>query len=317
MVIDTGLDSDTARQLVAPGDRIVIDQAPCSLLGDRMASPALDDRSGVAAILRSLELVQGKRLDCSLTVVFSVREEVNGAGAAVSAFTAAPDEAVSYTHLIYLYGCRVDKMGQTNPDEDEFVEVEAIPLDRAVEMVLHNEIPDAKTQVLVLKTDAVSYTHLDVYKRQECVRLNQEGINSPLAIETSGHAALRENYYLDDGAYLITRIIIEMARLGKEGKQLDDLIAGLQEPAEATELRFPILDPDFASYGQKVIQSLEVYAKEKKWAVAPDNFEGIRVSFGRGEGDGWFLLRLSVHDPIMPLNIESDVTGGVRIIRCV
>lgn len=94
MVIDTGLDSDTARQLVAPGDRIVIDQAPCSLLGDRMASPALDDRSGVAAILRSLELVQGKRLDCSLTVVFSVREEVNGAGAAVSAFTAAPDEAV-------------------------------------------------------------------------------------------------------------------------------------------------------------------------------------------------------------------------------
>ena len=100
-----------------------------------------------------------------------------------------------------------------------------------------------------------------------------------------------------------------MARLGKEGKQLDDLIAGLQEPAEATELRFPILDPDFASYGQKVIQSLVAYAKEKKWAVAPDNFEGIRVSFGSGEGDGWFLLRLSVHDPIMPLNIESDVTG--------
>lgn len=56
--------------------------------------------------------------------------------------------------IIYLYGCRVDKMGQTNPDEDEFVEVEAIPLDRAVEMVLRNEIPDAKTQVLVLKTDA-------------------------------------------------------------------------------------------------------------------------------------------------------------------
>ena len=56
--------------------------------------------------------------------------------------------------IIYLYGCRVDKMGQTNPDEDEFVEVEAIPLGRAVEMVLRNEIPDAKTQVLVLKTDA-------------------------------------------------------------------------------------------------------------------------------------------------------------------
>ena len=31
-------------------------------------------------------------------------------------------------------------------------------------------------------------------------------------------------------------------------------------------------------------------------------------------GDGWFLLRLSVHDPIMPLNIESDAVGGVKLI---
>ena len=47
---------------------------------------------------------------------------------------------------------------------------------------------------------------------------------------------------------------------------------------------------------------------------APDNHEGIRVSFGKDEGDGWFLLRLSVHDPIMPLNIESDAVGGVKLI---
>ena len=30
----------------------------------------------------------------------------------------------------------------------------------------------------------------------------------------------------------------------------------------------------------------------------------------------WFLLRLSVHDPVMPLNLESDVPGGVvRMLR--
>ena len=34
----------------------------------------------------------------------------------------------------------------------------------------------------------------------------------------------------------------------------------------------------------------------------------------RDNGDGWFLLRLSVHDPIMPLNVESDSEGGVKII---
>ena len=27
---------------------------------------------------------------------------------------------------------------------------------------------------------------------------------------------------------------------------------------------------------------------------------------------GWFLLRLSVHDPVLPLNCESDVPGGVK-----
>lgn len=50
------------------------------------------------------------------------------------------------------------------------------------------------------------------------------------------------------------------------------------------------------------------------WQVADDSREGVRVSFPQGEGAGWFLLRLSVHDPVMPLNVESDVPGGCRII---
>ena len=35
----------------------------------------------------------------------------------------------------------------------------------------------------------------------KAIELCRDGINCPLAIETSGHAALRENYFLDDGAY--------------------------------------------------------------------------------------------------------------------
>ena len=31
-------------------------------------------------------------------------------------------------------------------------------------------------------------------------------------------------------------------------------------------------------------------------------------------GDGWFLLRLSLHDPILPLNIESNTSGGVLTV---
>ena len=148
----------------------------------------------------------------------------------------------------------------------------------------------------------------------EAIRLNQEGVNCPLAIETSGHAAMRENHFLDDGAYLVTKILIQMASLRKEGKDLNDLLAPLREPAEAAEVRLPILEEDFRARGEQLISALETYAGEQGWAIAPDNREGLRVSFPAGQGNGWFLLRLSVHDPILPVNFESDSTGGNREI---
>ena len=53
--------------------------------------------------------------------------------------------------VIYLYACRITSSGESCPDDDEFLEVERIPLDKAVEMVLQNQISDAKTQVCILK----------------------------------------------------------------------------------------------------------------------------------------------------------------------
>ena len=149
----------------------------------------------------------------------------------------------------------------------------------------------------------------------KALELNAQGINCPLAIETSGHAAMKENYFLDDGAYLCTKIIIKAAQMRKEGKELDELTAALKEPVESKEVRFKILESDFRACGEKIINDLTAYAMAQKgWNVANDNREGIRVSFDKDNGDGWFLLRLSVHDPIMPLNIESDSVGGVDII---
>lgn len=149
----------------------------------------------------------------------------------------------------------------------------------------------------------------------KALELNAQGINCPLAIETSGHAAMKENYFLDDGAYLCTKIIIKAAQMRKEGKELDELTAALKEPVESKEVRFKILESDFRACGEKIINDLTAYAMvQNGWNVANDNREGIRVSFDKDNGDGWFLLRLSVHDPIMPLNIESDSVGGVDII---
>ncbi|MFU0832013.1 MAG: ADP-ribose pyrophosphatase [Oscillospiraceae bacterium] len=57
-----------------------------------------------------------------------------------------------YTNeVIYLYACRVASDGDLNLDEGEFLEVEKIPLHQAEQMVFNGDIPDAKTQVLVLK----------------------------------------------------------------------------------------------------------------------------------------------------------------------
>ncbi len=126
---------------------------------------------------------------------------------------------------------------------------------------------------------------------------------------------MKENYFLDDGAYLVTKIIIKMAQLRSEGKKLDSLIADLKEPVETKEVRIKITEKNFRAYGEKVITELTKYAKtQKTFKLADDNYEGVRVSFDKDNGNGWFLLRLSVHDPIMPLNIESDVKGGVEKI---
>lgn len=150
----------------------------------------------------------------------------------------------------------------------------------------------------------------------EAIRLNREGVNCPLAMETSGHAALRENYFLDDGAYLMTKLIIRAAQMKKQGKCLSDLISGLEEPYEAKEIRLHIQCPDFKAYGSGVIDDLTAWAKKQPGVtLADDNREGVRFSFDPAHGDGWALLRLSVHDPVLPLNIESAKAGGVQQIE--
>jgi phosphomannomutase len=150
----------------------------------------------------------------------------------------------------------------------------------------------------------------------EAVRLNDEGEPCWLAIETSGHAAFKENYFLDDGAYLMTKILIKAARMKLSGgKKLMDLTAKLRMPKESKEYRLKILTSDFKTYGNQVIKDLGEYVKTiPGWQPVPENFEGIRISCDLHSGYGWFLLRLSLHDPVIPLNIESDKQGGVQEI---
>ena len=149
----------------------------------------------------------------------------------------------------------------------------------------------------------------------EAVRLCGEGQDACLAIETSGHGAMRENYFLDDGAYMAALIVAEFAKTAHEGKKIDDLIKDLKEPAESTEIRYKINAEDFAGYGKEVLSALkDEIEKTDGLYIAPDNFEGVRVNADKVHGDGWFLLRMSLHDPVMPLNAESNSKGGVAVM---
>lgn len=57
--------------------------------------------------------------------------------------------------ILRIWACRVTGQGEMNLDDDEFVEVDRIPLKDAVNMVMENLIPDSKTQVGILKASAL------------------------------------------------------------------------------------------------------------------------------------------------------------------
>jgi phosphomannomutase len=177
---------------------------------------------------------------------------------------------------------------------------------------------DGLTQFIEEALKGVHHRFKRGYKNviDEAIRLDRSGQESWLAIETSGHGAMKENYFLDDGAYLVSKLLVELARLSLTGESLSDLIATLQEPKESEEFRIRLMANDFKSYGQTLIEQLQVFAQSQpNWKIAPNNYEGIRISCLAPKEAGWFLLRLSLHDPVMPLNIESNLVGGVTQIK--
>lgn len=147
------------------------------------------------------------------------------------------------------------------------------------------------------------------------IELNEAGERCELAIETSGHGAFKENYFSDDGAYICVKIIIKMAQLRKEGRKIESLIADLKTPAESQEVRFSIQAEDFRAVGEKVLADFTEFVKEhQSWKIVEPNYEGVRVAFDDEEVKGWMLVRMSLHDPVLPMNVEAEKEGGADVI---
>ena len=239
---------------------------------------------------------------------------------------AAITEATVQNHadLGIIFDTDVDRAGAVLADGSELNRNRIIAMMAAILLREHpgttivtDSITSTGLAAFIAKHGGVHHRFKRGYRNviNESIRLNAEGHDSQLAMETSGHGALKENYFLDDGAYLVTRLLIELARGRQQGYTLASLIADLQEPAESREFRMNLLLPDFQSYGKEVLEKLGAAVDQQPgWSLAPSNYEGIRVNLDKAHGDGWFLLRMSLHDPLMPLNIESDSAGGVKVI---
>ncbi|KAI7839500.1 hypothetical protein COHA_006767 [Chlorella ohadii] len=151
--------------------------------------------------------------------------------------------------------------------------------------------------------------------------LNAAGVPCPLMMETSGHGAMRENYFLDDGAYGALKIVIEMVRRRLEGQgDIADLLQELREPAEAMEIRVAIQASDVRAEGERVTAAFKQWVDAgcggaSHWKLEDENYEGWRVKVLEGDGkEGWLLLRPSLHDPDIVLNVESEQAGGMKAI---
>lgn len=145
----------------------------------------------------------------------------------------------------------------------------------------------------------------------KAVALNANGIDCQLAIETSGHAAFKENYFLDDGAYVIAKILMLIPTLKQQGKTLEQLITDLKQPAETQEVRFKLTTDAYRKLGQQVIETV-AKLDHPSWTIDPENEEGIRFNVQTPYGSGWFLLRMSLHEPLLVLQVENDEIGQVK-----
>ena len=93
--IDIGMSAEKAKEVVSVGDAVTYNQTLCELMNGRVTNKSLDDRAGIAVLLKAVEYVSETDCDSKLSVLFSVQEEVGTRGAGAGAFSLIPDEAIA------------------------------------------------------------------------------------------------------------------------------------------------------------------------------------------------------------------------------
>ncbi|KAL7546315.1 hypothetical protein ACHAWF_009645 [Thalassiosira exigua] len=137
--------------------------------------------------------------------------------------------------------------------------------------------------------------------------------NAEMAIETSGHCAMRENGYVDDGTYVAVKVVGLLARTAAAaakgddgGGSLLDLISDLDELPFEEEFRLSAsdgsLDTATSIFDDAARTLREMSHGSAAWTFDEDNREGVRFRLSSG---GFFMMRQSLHDPVISVQVES------------
>jgi endoglucanase len=104
-VVDIGMSKTNAEKIVSIGDRVSFRNSFSVLSENVVSSPYIDDRGGIAVLLKALEYTNTNN---KITLVCSAQEETGGTGATCASFNVNADLSVS-----------VDVSFATTPDSSE------------------------------------------------------------------------------------------------------------------------------------------------------------------------------------------------------
>lgn len=160
--------------------------------------------------------------------------------------------------------------------------------------------------------DHLGLNHIRYLKGYANVINKAKELDAAVAIETSGHCAMKENDYLDDGTYTAVKVVSLLAK--RSSASLFDSIAFMEELDEIAELRMEVKDQSLETMREIFdFCALEIEnhcESDASWRIDRENLEGIRCRAGKQKQ--FFMLRKSLHDPIISLQIEARSKAEAR-----
>ena len=92
--VDFGMPHDSLKEKINLGEKLTFCYEPKMLLGDKMTSPALDNRSGAAALINAAYMLKERECPYKVVILLSSQEETFGTGAKTGAYKLEADEAI-------------------------------------------------------------------------------------------------------------------------------------------------------------------------------------------------------------------------------